>query len=521
MIGALSVSLGATGCGSDGDPKGDDTTKDDTDDATEDDTGDDDDATDDDTGDDTTDDDTDDGSGGDAGSPMVDDDQPDDEVSTDAGTPDAGTEQSDSLTLKRRVLVAADGAEQYVGPGYEEPGQGCTFAAPASPEAGYVCRPNTDGVVVYADPACQSPLLRTRSCPAAGQVVSGPDGVLQVSAETTAEVYYRLRGDACEEQTIGDFNFYELTPSELQFAEGTLETDAPAADGLQLSFIASGGSRFPEQRAFADGVCSPQKTPGADGDIYCVPDASRYAEREHYTDAACTDEFATFYPDLFPGVGEPSYKADILPDPNHPDGCWGLLAVHALGPGTDSVGDHYFGQSCELQSAQAGEKAYPVLQSVPLSTFPQLQVMEVGSGRLVHRALVDAQGNVVGSDGWYDKQLQVACQPYRFSDGSLRCSPTTQGGGGQYYSDANCTEPLWSEGRCEVLYEKLYRVRLGNPPTVCGGSAVIEVQEAVKYTGAVYTDNGGCVATTPQTEVWQPGPMVDLSTFEEMHYEFR
>ena len=146
---------------------------------------------------------------------------------------------------------------------------------------------------------------------------------------------------------------------------------------------------------------------------------------------------------------------------------------------------------------------------IAADTFPAVETVMVGEGRIREQRLVDAAGNSLAANGWgrtlYDTDLGERCAPRRMADGAIRClPPALQVSSIQLFADDNCTQRVVSahSPHCEVTPAPGYAVVSGG----CGVAASIYVLGGQLDIAEVYAEPAGCslVQQLPDNMVFFP-----------------
>lgn len=139
---------------------------------------------------------------------------------------------------------------------------------------------------------------------------------------------------------------------------------------------------------------------------------------------------------------------------------------------------------------------------------------QTGGTRLKGRFWVTAEGDRAW-DTWWDTELDIACDFNSAADGVMRCLPDNWDDSQEVFTDALCTQPLYTRmsiGPCEPID---YIMRVGSGTCeMPSGDRFFELGAAATP-GSVFTKTGAdCVASAlPKEPLYAKGPEVPPAMF--------
>jgi hypothetical protein len=291
--------------------------------------------------------------------------------------------------------------------------------------------------------------------------------------------YESVAGDAAELSALG-----------VPLASATSELAALGDDsGLSLlTLVGQDGSRFAHQLELADGTeCRATPVDAEQVRLRCLPPTSTHESSGAgwFLDSACQQKAfgfgSTLCGDSWGFIGE------------NIDGCYVPVSVAKVGPVAEMG---YFGDQCVPMT----KTLYAVGTQIPALSYPVLERRHIGTDRLKLLHFASDKGEILlpsGSIGswaqpeWWDDELKVRCYPTTLGS-ETRCIGAT-GMGQEFFSDSQCTAPIWTAHLpdCQGLDEPALRVEAGV------NSAPDQYFRVTRHEGAVYTlDAGTCVAAT-------------------------
>ncbi len=142
---------------------------------------------------------------------------------------------------------------------------------------------------------------------------------------------------------------------------------------------------------------------------------------------------------------------------------------------------------------------------------------QTGGTRLKGQFWVTAEGDRAW-ESWWDTELNAACDFNGASDGSMRCIPNNWNDSREVFSDAACTQPVYTRMEIGPCTPADYIMGLaGGTCEVPGGYAFWQLGAKASPT-AVFskTAEGGCVADVlPEQPLYAKGAEVPPTTFLE------
>lgn len=367
------------------------------------------------------------------------------------------------------------------------------------------CVPESDGFIVYTDPACASPIVSpwTGSCGAAEAPSAVIEPVLQAGctpsmsrvfavggpiAKPTGSYYTRQPDGSCVEGglfTSGIATFAlgaEIQASELA---PIVVVEAARGDDLTVRYHTSDdGFRmldfYPYDRRHGT-ACVPQ----AQG--VCAPDGT--LSPQLFADATCSGE-----PGLFtfsPGCPRPTAGTLTTYDGERHDRFFEVGAeVTAHTRSAD-------GATC-IEVTDADQIYAALGREIPASELPRVERVDEGTGPMRVRTF-DAAGAPITWFGDFVTDGGVYCDLSRFSDGKRRCTTEAFATLSGRFADSKCSEPaavLDAGCHDRPIPRLVVEVVAG---AGCGSESTRRVYErGDEVTGAVYArDSGGACAAAP------------------------
>ncbi len=440
----------------------------------------------------------------------------------------------DGRRLEARFWDGGDEARSFVEWFDRDLDAGCRFEADVTGQQR--CFPQGGGTVLYADAACQQPLvyLFTADTPNPGAIreplgcADAPArGVFRVGASVTAPdvvpTYERAKNGTCHAITsLGGPALHTATALSLDELVAANEVRVPAANGTTGSAVilqAADGAREvravdlgePFSSCSFDPLFEPETGPASLTRATCVPTdiAEAGPVTDYFADSTCTQAVFTLQTNA---CRTPRFArlANYTP-------CGRQHLVHEVGAAKPAQQTFYTtqtGAGCTPSSPPVDPASlYAPGASFDAGSLPQLERHDWGSGRLrvplatVRDGVVakpwlqvpDASG--AAPPVFYDTHRTTICRPLHAADGTLRCLPQGL---------AQRTQALFAEATCQT------------PVTLAGGSGggcagpslwvevngmlsadatLTSLYEAVgdPYSSLVYERlPGGCVAYTGQ-----------------------
>ncbi|HSD90983.1 MAG TPA: hypothetical protein VLB44_25850, partial [Kofleriaceae bacterium] len=178
---------------------------------------------------------------------------------------------------------------------------------------------------------------------------------------------------------------------------------------------------------------------------------------------------------------------------------------------------YYNGASCVAQTPSTGDDFYKM--GSELSLAPVTRTIGTAGQRIQLVHFTDSEGLSYRSYALYDGQKGADCYPTKLPDGTIRC--VVYGGYIRtLYKDTGCTQTIdlveqtTGGSSCTAPPVPKYARKYITPPA---GSCTYNTQVyevGALYTGAVYENNGSCVAYSRATRaVYSLGAQVPLTDF--------
>jgi hypothetical protein len=304
----------------------------------------------------------------------------------------------------------------------------------------------------YGDSKCTQRVARGGAC------VASPKFVLDQSVQCATDVYaiganlgplatiYSNPNCTGSPETSGA-TWYALGAKQdpTAFVKGTLVREDRGA-GIQMQFtVGDDGSREPTMPydTTRKGSCDASEiafTPNADR---CLPQRVAFFE-EQYTDLGCGMK-AAVYPAL--GCNPPTDEVLSAAWVYEIVQCQGAMVSTVSNVGAKSTGPLYRGTptACGVDT-NAPPSWYPVTTAIDATSLPALSLARDGTGRVVTSWRVSSTQAHLYVASFYDTQQNIACQPRKASDATLRCVPDIPSIN-PYYSDDKCTTPVLGWGQ--------------------------------------------------------------------------
>jgi hypothetical protein len=384
---------------------------------------------------------------------------------SDAGSTDPRLSHSNrsGTRLKAEWLVAADGAEEFVGWRDTQLKQDCRFGLAG--DGLERCLPSAashaDGAS-FADAACTKPVAPGPGCGTAApsdivatDVSTCPSRTRVYASGAKAAKVYTNGGGSCVLTSSSD-TYYELgaemAPS--TFVSATHSSSAPQG-GIVVNYLKGADGSFGFS-SFTDGTTGLECSfiLSTDGRYHCLPDQDSPAASDwggDFVNGACTSPgFAFWTQCATPTVGTATVA--------------GASCAPAMGEvvhlGTAASSTFYSGPTpCQAEPARPDIKWLPGLAPMaPASFGGAIPRLAAGSMRLLEYDFVTTSGLVQtasvpatsipffpNEQAFHDSQLDVDCTMQIASDGKYRCLPTDTAkliAGDGFYADAACTVPV-------------------------------------------------------------------------------
>jgi hypothetical protein len=261
----------------------------------------------------------------------------------------------------------------------------------------------------------------------------------------------------------------------------------------------------------------------------CLPLPIAYAVPAYYTDAACTQPFATIGAST---AGPCVAQAAIFHPPPDATNCsGGGFSLREIGAPVSPAMTYSFwnGVCTSMGALSSAVSAYALGATIPSTDLPSFASASLGSGRLhaVYRASVS--GALLEALRFEDTaQANTPCQPAVAPDGHTRCIPdyaimTVAGvpGDMNYYTDAACTHLVVDLGGTVSCPPPLPVLAAALSAADCAAQSITELRQVTGLPRAidVYEMNGSTCTARPHIDgEWYAdvGDVVDPTIFAEV-----
>lgn len=373
-----------------------------------------------------------------------------------------GPDYASGTRLRAEVYASADGARQWHGWFDQQLQTNCTVTTAEDDVLRCVPVGASYGTTTFADNGCTQGLATSvPACEAPPKyAVTQGTGCATVVHELGTKVaapttVWSTQGGGCQPTTpISTVDYYLVgaKTDATTFVKET-RTREPRGPELQMQFlVGDDGSKQPNGLfdSARKGACATVYLAAASFANRCVPSHVGYAEQT-YSDSTCTTPAVNIIP-----PGTCFYAADDLPT-----AAWIYEETACDGPhlsrfaeiGAPQTGPLYrlSQTTCALDNNPPAQWNAIGTEILP-STFPLLSYSQSGQGRIVDDWYTAASNDKLTVDGFYDTQLNIACDPWLANDGKLRCIPRALDTAAVYLDD-KCTSavyPAYTTSTCTL-----------------------------------------------------------------------
>jgi hypothetical protein len=409
------------------------------------------------------------------------------------------------------------------------------------------CLPSSAARVVFADSNCTQPVFEVEPggppcwgppapppyafwqspshCPQNGAHLVVPGKEIQQPPQLydTANVSGTCQPTTATSLTSftgGTPSFYAANPSPPSDWVTFEKTIKPLTSQLGvIQWMGSDGSRFVGDTVLlSNGApCGPGGTHGVTepGTVYrCMPsNVQGLVFGPYFSDAACTVAVS-----VAPACAPPDLLVEFKPSN---DSCIGNEDVSYFSLGEVVANANLFAPldvtsgpaPCTSASSRLdGVVVYTKGAPVDPSTYPAMQMVLTGSGRVRHYEWQSEGVSITDAGNWTDAATGAAVQAAPFPAGVSRGVFSTSLGLNGFYADAQCKMPILGEptspDTCGTPSEMPRWVAIEVPPKTCDGTTSYESsvrRVGARYTGTIYSvnlsvnveNNGGCSEYVP------------------------
>jgi hypothetical protein len=363
----------------------------------------------------------------------------------------SGPEWTSGGRLRARVFQTADGAKQWIAWHDTARGEDCYFARTG--DGSYHCIPgDAQYSDIFADPGCSQPMAPTSSECGALPYIWHIDSPCDVGytvhrvgtpiSPPPATYYFRGYDGSCLSggETDARFEYVALEPaidaSEFVSAELVEEPNGPVNN---RRLVASDGARQLTGQVIDPATGALMSTTWAHADVVrWIP--RMYNASAYFADGACTDLLGCSWTSSCESLGE-EVRAPYVEQFTENAACGFVEATYY------EAGDPAIEQSldtgAECLAVEPTQTCVALGAPVPRETWPEHQIVDLGTGRIRARYDAVAGGGATGPAWFYfhDSELDVDCFPLNAIDGSFRCLPSFFIPYANLFSDAACTLP--------------------------------------------------------------------------------
>jgi len=434
--------------------------------------------------------------------------------------PDGNTVVSGSR-LHRRALATPDGATSEVGLWDSELEVPCTFERAGDGEQR--CMPKLPGEMMFSDPECTQPVIASYWSCEETDFRYARDYLGESDCEWTIETFEAIEGEVPAQIPVFSDWTGECAAqgSRLAVPAQPMADDAliratfieqPRAAGMSMRILlADDGAVWPDE-VLDEGRaerCKPDAQSGR-----CIPASSAgFGHWSTLLDAACEQRVVA----VDACDGSALRGRESVCDP------WSL---YEYGDEVDAAGVSLLGEDGVCEAAEGATGTHVTVGPlIPVETFPAVETVTVGEGRLREQRLVDAAGDSLATSTWgrtlYDTELGERCAPRWTADGVIRCLPPAA---------SLSSLPLFADDDCTQRVVRGYSAECEVPATILsyavqdegcsGASSIYELGEALD-TEEVYWELGGCSLAEHFIDnivFFRVGEEIPIEAFVELDY---